>query len=376
MVNMLSLPQIQPRTGAYDVEGFGNALSEFGQVRRGLEQQGYQRGRDAKGDEERNRIMRGKRALAFDQMPDGPNKPVMWKHIIAGQTGLTPEEMDYRTGPKLMAAQAGLYNDPRDSLAKDLDLQEREARIGKLNREPTGGEAPSNVREYEYFNALPPDQQARYLAMKRAEKYLDTGTEFVQPNPAAPGQNIRTIQKNPAELERQKQLGDAQGKKEAAAPSDISAADNALDLVNSIRSDPNRQAGTGFSSVVQNRVPATPGYDFQAKVNQARSGAFLTAIQQMRGMGALSNAEGQTATDAVTRMDTALSEPAFLEALGDYERIVQKGRATAESILRGPQRMEYGVPDNRGGAGNRPGSSQPMVAPQQPSGFKYLGPVE
>jgi hypothetical protein len=342
------------------------------------EQQTYQRGRDAKEDSHRQMQRAAKMALAVQQMKDDdPAKPAVWSKYLKsyGDGDHSPEELDFRTGPKIAAAMAGEYFDPRDSQMKDAELQYKQAQANRLNREPTGGEAPSNVREYEYFSKLPPDQQQRYLTMKRAEKYLDTGMEFVQPNPAAPGENIRTIQKNPGEVERQKQLGDAQGKKEAAAPSDIAAADNALDLVKSIRNDPNRQSGTGFSSVIQNRVPSTPGYDFQAKVNQARSGAFLTAIQQMRGMGALSNAEGQTATDAVTRMDTALSERAFLEALDDYEAIVSKGRSTAESFSRGPQRMDYNVPDNRGGAGTRPGVN-PQIATPQSRGFKYLGPAD
>ena len=84
-----------------------------------------------------------------------------------------------------------------------------------------------------------------------------------------------------------------------------------------------------------NRVPGTAGYDFQRKNDQATSGAFLTAIQQLRGMGALSNAEGQTATAAVNRMNTSQTEQGYLEALADYERLVQKGRAQAMARLQG-----------------------------------------
>lgn len=145
MVNFLSLPQIQPQNGLYKTEGLSNALSEFGQVRRGIEQQSYQRtqaadektyqrGRDAKQDGEREKQMWGKRASAVDSMPDGPERQAIWKRMIAGQSDLSPEEMDYRTGPKLMAAQAGLYNDPRDSQMKDLDIEQKRAQIGVLNR--------------------------------------------------------------------------------------------------------------------------------------------------------------------------------------------------------------------------------------------------
>ncbi len=49
-------------------------------------------------------------------------------------------------------------------------------------------EDPSSVREWEYFNALTPDQQSQYLVMKRSVPYLDVGTGYVQPDPASPGQ--------------------------------------------------------------------------------------------------------------------------------------------------------------------------------------------
>jgi hypothetical protein len=51
-----------------------------------------------------------------------------------------------------------------------------------------GADAPSSVREWEYYNTLPDDAaKAEYLRMKRASPYLDIGTGFVQPDPVNPG---------------------------------------------------------------------------------------------------------------------------------------------------------------------------------------------
>lgn len=128
-----------------------------------------------------------------------------------------------------------------------------------------------------------------------------------------------------------------------SAPGDISAADTALALLDTIETDPNMEWGTGFSSNF-NAVRGTPGFNFEAKVEQARSGAFLTAIQQLKGMGALSNAEGQTATAAVTRMKTGLGKEAFLDALREYRGIVQRGKAKAEAMLRSAPMPVPGAP--------------------------------
>jgi len=134
----------------------------------------------------------------------------------------------------------------------------------------------------------------------------------------------------------QTEQGQVEGQAIAGAPGDIAAADLALDKINELRSDPNRAIGTGKSAIFNN-IPASPGYDFQTKVDEVTSGAFLTAIQQMRGLGQLSNAEGQTAKAAVTRMNTATSEEEFLDALNDYEEIVMQGRQRAVQRLNGGQ---------------------------------------
>jgi hypothetical protein len=126
--------------------------------------------------------------------------------------------------------------------------------------------------------------------------------------------------------------GGVQGKmdveKAAAAPSDLQAAEMALGILDQITTHPALESGTGFSSY-GNLVRGTPGYDFQNIVEQAKSGAFLAAIAQLKGMGALSNAEGQTATAAVTRMDTATSKEAFLKAVEDYRGIIQAAKDKA-----------------------------------------------
>lgn len=152
------------------------------------------------------------------------------------------------------------------------------------------------------------------------------------------GDIIRQVPKDLRGAEREKALGDSEGKSRASAAGDYQSAQNALSLVQDLRTDPNRQWGTGKTSA-GNWISASPGYDYQNKVDQAKAGAFATAIQQMRGLGALSNAEGDVATRAVTRMDTATSEGAFLDALDDYEKIIRQGMDRAGRLLQGGQQQ-------------------------------------
>jgi len=142
---------------------------------------------------------------------------------------------------------------------------------------------------------------------------------------------------SPFERARQTSSGTAEGKitmeRTLSAPSDIQAANQALSVLDQITEHPALERGTGFSSLA-NVIPGTAGYDFQNLVDQARSGAFLIAIEQLQGMGALSNVEGQTATDAMNRMNTATSKDAFLKALEDYRSYIEYGKANAEARVR------------------------------------------
>lgn len=146
------------------------------------------------------------------------------------------------------------------------------------------------------------------------------------------GQMVGTLPKDIAGAEAAKVEGKAQGEATASAPADYQAGQNALDLIGQIRSHPGADRGTGFTSM-GNIIPGTSGYDFQNLVEQAKGGAFLQAVQQMRGLGALSNNEGAAATQAITRMNTATSKQAFDAALSDYEKIVRQGMDKAQARM-------------------------------------------
>ena len=167
------------------------------------------------------------------------------------------------------------------------------------------------------------------------QTYLNQGTQFMQaPSRGALPQNPAVIPIDNAGKQQAEEIGTAAGKQIAAAPADIAAADEALNLIDQIAVDPNLDWGVGMTSL-GNMIPGSPGRDFQSRVDQAKSGAFLSAIQQLRGMGSLSNAEGDTATKAVTRLNTATSKEEFLSALGDYRKIVQMGRQRAAARIPG-----------------------------------------
>lgn len=161
------------------------------------------------------------------------------------------------------------------------------------------------------------------------QQFLDTGTGFQGVATQGVLPTGTTVPKDLKGAAEQTAIGTATGAAIVAAPTDMQAGQNALDYIDQIRNSPNIDRGTGWTSY-GNSLPGTAGKDFQNLVDQSKSGAFLTAIQSMRGLGSLSNAEGGAATAAVNRMDTATSKGAFLSALDDYEKIIRQGMAKAQ----------------------------------------------
>lgn len=101
--------------------------------------------------------------------------------------------------------------------------------------------------------------------------------------------------------------------------------DTAISLAKTIRNgeelfaSPKRRAGTGFSSI-NSYIPATDARDFSANLESFKSQNFLPAVQQLKGMGALSDAEGQKLTAAVGALDAGMSEKAFKTSLNQINQ--------------------------------------------------------
>lgn len=314
-------PMFLAGAGLLSGEGFGGAMQgmQMGQRNQALQRQQAQE---------------QQRQQAFEGLFSDPN---MLKGVPMGAVNIARA-----AGPEAgLPMLAGMLPKPRDPLDERYKL----AQIKNLEQQASGG------AQFGKQGTIIQDRNGNFYSVQFGSngqqhvQPLQLGDQALQPSRGvetvgdtirdkATGRVVENIGQNLAGAERAKGIGEAQGKAIAAAPGDISSADTALELIASIRNDPSRQQGTGFSSVF-NRVPGTAGYDFQRKNDQATSGAFLTAIQQLRGMGALSNAEGQTATAAVNRMNTSQTEKGYIEALADYERLVQKGRSQAMARLQG-----------------------------------------
>lgn len=322
----------------------------------------------------------GKRATAIDQaFPVGdPRRAPVYQNLISthqkmfpGQT-LTEEELDPVTGPKLMAAQAGMYLDPRDSQAKDLALQETRAKINKLNVEAqNGGEAYGKTGAI-FLNP----ETGRYEAVqfggrgqvKRTElggltpsKGVETvGDELID---KATGQPIRNVGANIAAGKSAAVQGEAQGKAAINLPLAENSAQRmigAIDTLLSPNSGLERVTGTVYGRLPEWTNTSEEAKNAQSQIDYINGNTFLQAYNDLRGAGAITEKEGEAAQAAYNRLRSQqLGTESYKKALAEFRSEVVKLRDIARDRARG----------------GSPATSQPEASTGA-SGFKYLGRVE
>jgi hypothetical protein len=109
----------------------------------------------------------------------------------------------------------------------------------------------------------------------------------------------------------------------------VQQAQEALGLIESIRTNPALGARTGLMGTLP-AIPGTPGADFDAMAEQLKGKVFMTAFQSLKGAGAITEQEGRAATVAIARLSRAQSSEGYTKALGDLERVIKSGVARTQ----------------------------------------------
>lgn len=121
---------------------------------------------------------------------------------------------------------------------------------------------------------------------------------------------------------------------------------------------PGRKGATGTWNVGR-MVPGTDAADFAAEVETLKAQTFLPMVQQLRGMGALSNAEGEKLNAAVGALRFDMSEKAFNESLGRIRD--QFGSALGRAGIDTKDMQSWGLNPNQG----QQATQQPQQSPQR-----------
>lgn len=111
----------------------------------------------------------------------------------------------------------------------------------------------------------------------------------------------------------------------------MESADRSIKMANDIlKSDGfNDFFGTNINPFSNHRIPGTSGADTASMVDTLKSQAFMAGVQQMRGMGALSDAEGKKITDSIGNLSPSMSEAQAKKSINNIISTLKQGQERA-----------------------------------------------
>ncbi|EHG7888909.1 acyltransferase [Citrobacter braakii] len=146
----------------------------------------------------------------------------------------------------------------------------------------------------------------------------------------------------------------AKADRQAAAQGAVDTFSTALDSLGEIEKSPGLSKAVG----VRSAFPTAPGSDaanFEARLDTFKAQTFLPMVASLKGMGALSDAEGKKLSDAVGALSPKMSEDAFRSSIGKIRTQLESKLGTVK------KQFDYQEPEV-------PASQQP----QQQNGYQSL----
>ena len=147
--------------------------------------------------------------------------------------------------------------------------------------------------------------------------------------------------------EREAKLGGSAAERQQTV---LDATNRATELVNAIENHPGLSEGTGLGGDYRAWFNGSKARDFRVKVDRLRAVQFLTGVPGMKGLGALSDAEGKKLDSAISNLDTAQSESAFRNELNISKKyLLQQQRSLIASKKLATNNGAFVGTDGKGG---------------------------
>lgn len=245
-----------------------------------------------------------------------------------------------------------------------------------------GADVPASVREYEYFNKLPKTAQDQFLGLKRQGYEVTNIAGVPTLVPRMPGGQVVPLSTLQNEMSGKAgiagatkaatTLAEAQTEAKLGLGSSLDEIQKMRDSVKGLVESPGFDTIYGLSGKIdpRNYVPGTSASDASAKREQLDAMSFGIAIQKMKGLGALSDAEGKRVSAAYTRAtNPKISSD---EARKSWNEVLQHlDKAERRSVALAGGNINYAPGDGQSKTikGMQPSSSRTQA---QPGDLSYL----
>jgi hypothetical protein len=114
----------------------------------------------------------------------------------------------------------------------------------------------------------------------------------------------------------------------------VSSFDSAIDTLDTIAKHPGKKAAVGFGGAQLSMIPGTDAAGFAAQLETFKAQTFLPQVQALKGMGALSDAEGKKLTAAVGALSQSMKQSEFDAQVTKIKGDLEAARARANSSLK------------------------------------------
>ncbi len=139
--------------------------------------------------------------------------------------------------------------------------------------------------------------------------------------------------------QRRSKIDQGKQKIQEAAQAAYDAVDSSMATVDRLLEHPGLEAAVGASSALYT-IPGSSKADFEAELESFEAQIFTSAVKQMKGLGALSEAEGRKISAAAGAINPRMSESAFKKSLQIIKDGFEKAKASLQKQGIGSQPQE------------------------------------
>jgi hypothetical protein len=250
--------------------------------------------------------------------------------------GLDPNDVTSITKAAQALAQAGDQQGAMQLSQRALQIRDTESQISGRTTEREA------QRLMQLQLAQEKNQTARDIAAERAQTSKEIATdrnaimaEIAKANASLRGANS-DVQRQLIEQRIQDLQSKADEKQQALqsqAQGRVAAFDSAVDTLDLLSKHPGKKSVVGtLSGGVLSMVPGTDAAGFASQLETFKAQTFIPQVSALKGMGALSDAEGKKLTAAVGALDIKMKPAEFDASVARIKADLQAARQRAATL--------------------------------------------
>lgn len=299
--------------------------------------------------------------IAAAQGPDAVMRELATHQNTLQQIGVSPEQawQTYQQSPQGFTQLTDLIGMHAVGPEKYFDIQDkiagRDIDRGKLAETIRSNQAGESLQQRgQDITVRGQNISAQNAALSREIQRAALQDKVLDRQIARETNQIKLDELKQKQADVRQKAEIAKADRQAAAQGAVDTFSTALDSLGEIEKSPGLSKAVG----VRSAFPTVPGSDaanFEARLDTFKAQTFLPMVASLKGMGALSDAEGKKLSDAVGALSPKMSEDAFRSSIGKIRTQLESKLGTVK------KQFDYQEPEV-------PASQQP----QQQNGYQSL----